>query len=239
MGGKTRDKSQPRPKNWPLEIPYLAAPLYSPQLTKEHLQSLRTRPAGAEDLTDVPRDLKPGPSTLVRITPISDPRHPAHGQCGLFAARDLKPGELIVPYLGEVHVGSASSDPRSPHAKSDYDLWLDHAADVAVDAARCGNEARFVNDYRGVPGKERANAEFRAVWDPRFGGGAGERGMAVFVLPAGKKAVGKAKTVGIAKGDEILISYGKGFWGRRREESEGGEAIETGEIYDDEGGSAH
>ncbi len=118
-----------------------------------------------------------------------------------------------------MHVGTTNNDEESHHAKSDYDLWLDHAADVAVDAAGMGNEARFVNDYRGIPGKERPNAEFRGTWDPRFGNGSGERGMAVFVLPAGKKAVGKARTVGIARGEEILLSYGKGFWDRRREEA--------------------
>lgn len=106
------------------------------------------------------------------------------------------------------------------YAKSDYDLWLDRDADLAVDAARMGNEARFVNDYRGVPGRggKKANAEFRVVWDPRR---TGERCMAVFVLPAGKRAKGKARVVGIACGEEVLVSYGRGFWQGRREEAEG------------------
>jgi hypothetical protein len=86
-----------------------------------------------------------------------------------------------------------------------------------------GNEARFVNDYRGVPGREgkKANAEFRVVWDARTG----EKCMAVFVLPAGKKAVGRARVVAIARGEEVLVSYGRGFWQGRREEGEqeGGE----------------
>jgi hypothetical protein len=139
--------------------------------------------------------------------PITNPSHPANGQAGLFAARDLRPGELIVPYLGNLHSGAAA-DPDS-----DYDLWLDREGDVAVDAAKMGNEARFVNDYRGVPGAKRANAEFRDVWWEDLG----EKGMAVFVLPAGKRAVGRARTVGVGRGEEILVSYGKGFWGGRRE----------------------
>lgn len=89
---------------------------------------------------------------------------------------------------------------------------------MAVDAARMGNEARFVNDYRGVPGAKRPNAEFRDVWWTDLEGG--ERGMAVFVLPAGKRAVGKARTVGVGKGEEILVSYGKGFWGGRKASGE-------------------
>lgn len=36
--------------------------------------------------------------------------------------------------------------------------------------------------------------------------------MAVCVLPEGKSGKGK----GIKKGQEILISYGRGFWGARK-----------------------
>lgn len=71
-----------------------------------------------------------------------------------------------------------------------------------------GNEARFINDYRGVPGVERPNAEFKEIWD----GNRKERGMGVWVLPEGKN--GKRK--GIRKGEEILVSYGRGFWGARK-----------------------
>ncbi|KAK0709493.1 hypothetical protein B0T26DRAFT_619641, partial [Lasiosphaeria miniovina] len=234
------------PKNWPAQIPYLTGPLYSPRLTAAHLAAIRTRPLPpAETDTDIvvgtfeiPRGLKPGPSAAVRITPITDPSHPAHGQCGLFAVRDLKPGELVVPYFGEVHVGSgpdAISEGEDEHAASDYDLWLDRDGNVAVDAARAGNEARFINDYRGVPvssgassysssrpaeglgglTRARPNAEFRAVWDPRLCQCRGEMTMAVFVLPAGKKKRQRKDGTqgGIAKGEEVLVSYGKGFWG--------------------------
>ncbi|RKU44872.1 hypothetical protein DL546_007091 [Coniochaeta pulveracea] len=204
------------PSNWPSSLPYLRSPIYSPSLTQAHLTAIRTP---SEALPSFPSSLLAGPHTNVRITPITDPAHPAYKQAGLFATRDLAPGELAVPYLGEYHP-SATTD-----LTSDYDLWLDKSADVAVDAARMGNEARFVNDYRGVPGRDgkRQNAEFKEVW---WAGkdGKGEKGMAVFVLPAGKRAVGRAKTVGIAKGEEILVSYGKGFWDQRRDEEAGMEA---------------
>lgn len=111
-------------------------------------------------------------------------------------------------YIGNVHGGRSEDLDAAP--ESDYDLWLDRDAGVAVDAAKSGNEARFINDYRGVA--ERPNAEFREVWSEKFG----QRCMAVFVLPerAGKagRAAGKG---GIAKGQEILVSYGKGFWSHR------------------------
>lgn len=44
--------------------------------------------------------------------------------------------------------------------------------------------------------------------------------VAVFVLPSGKNASAKAGASGIVKGAEILVSYGKGFWSKRREEDE-------------------
>lgn len=208
MGGP----KQTLPKNWPKSLPYLDSPAYSSALSIAQLQSLRSRPGDilAEGLREIPRDVKPGPCANVKITPITDALHPACGQAGLFATRALPAGSLILPYVGELHPADAAA-----HSSSDYDLWLDRSGDVAVDAARMGNEARFVNDYRGVPGVVRPNAEFGEVWDVRRG----EKGMAVFVLPAGKKAKGKGGG-GIAKGQEILVSYGRGFWEKRREEGE-------------------
>ncbi|TLD06019.1 uncharacterized protein PgNI_08327 [Pyricularia grisea] len=263
--------AKPLPKNWPKEIPYLSAPLRSPALTPAQLAAIRTPPSTTTTTTTPPSTIPPsfprGPNPAVEIRPITDPHHPAHGQAGLFATRRLEPGTLILPYLGEIHPGVDATDDKNnnnnnddnheqeyDYSKSDYDLWLSRDADVAVDAARCGNEARFVNDYRGVPGASRANAEFREVWDPRWryraaaaaadggggcggaGGGppvmaaqAGEWGMALFVLPVGKKTLarkqqqqsgsGKRSVGGIEKGEEILVSYGKGFWEKRKEES--------------------
>ncbi|EAA31148.2 hypothetical protein GE21DRAFT_8812 [Neurospora crassa] len=270
------------PLNWPSNLPYLTAPLFSPLLTPSHYSALRTRPPAdsIEPLDELPANYAAGPCKKAVILPITDKRHPACGQAGLFAARDLKPGELVVRYLGEIHPGGeewggrlvfpsseeekegeekekeeGDEDGKTDKVKqlveeekeeeeqvqynykqSDYDLWLDHALDLAIDAARCGNEARFVNDYRGVPSPafppgykpqskkeelfmKRPNAEFKVVWDPLRQ----ERTMAVYVLPAGKKAVGRAREVGVARGEEVVVSYGKGFWeGRRKAEEEGG-----------------
>ncbi|EGZ68432.1 hypothetical protein NEUTE2DRAFT_118283 [Neurospora tetrasperma FGSC 2509] len=262
------------PLNWPSNLPYLTAPLFSPLLTPSHYSALRTRPPAdsIEPLDELPADYVAGPCKKAVILPITDKRHPACGQAGLFAASDLKPGELVVRYLGEIHPGGeewggrlvfppredeeeeeSAEDGKTDEVKqmaeeeteeqvkynykqSDYDLWLDHALDLAIDAARCGNEARFVNDYRGVPNPafspgykpqskkeelfmKRPNAEFKVVWDPLRQ----ERAMAVYVLPAGKKAVGRVREVGIARGEEVVVSYGKGFWeGRKAEEEEEG-----------------
>lgn len=191
--------SQATPKNWPASLPYLTHPSYSPHLAKEQLRALKIR-GDIDDAACIPASLPFGPSASVKITPIAAAGHPACGQAGLFAARALAPGSLIVPYVGVVH--SARPPYSAAHERSDYDLWLDRDAEVAVDAAAAGNEARFVNDYRGV--RVRPNAEFRECWDSRRA----EKTMAVFVLPATKKSPGKkgggrataAAAQGIAKG---------------------------------------
>jgi len=181
---------------------------------------------------------------------------------------------------------------------SSYDLNLhrDGAIELAIDAARLGNEARFCNDYRGVPVQSITNttdtkwdrrqkrsakswntndysagiegdfvkpevpmaipnAEFRDVWfewagedDVVDGNDAtidaqnglkglsmnenkpetkqsrrkrrrknvGMRGVAIFVMPAGR--AGKRKE-GVKARQEILVSYGKGFWAHHGVES--------------------
>jgi SET domain-containing protein len=149
----------------------------------------------------------------VKITPISTPSHPAYGEAGLFATKDLKPGTFILQYIGEIHASSsdgpaspASKSATDPHTNSNYDLSLDREFGIGIDADKRGNEARFINDYRGIADKP--NAEFKEIWDERRK----ERGMGVWVLGEGKSGKGK----GIRKGEEILVSYGKGFWGARK-----------------------
>ncbi|RDW75073.1 SET-containing protein [Coleophoma cylindrospora] len=191
------------PKNWPPETKYISAPFLSPTLSKEARTSLLTR---SKESREIPASTPRGPSHTVHIKPINLPSHPANGQRGLFANKALKPGEFIIQYLGVYHCSTA--DPSTdPHAHSDYDLSLDRELKMGIDADKTGNEARFVNDYRGVA--ERPNAEFMEIWDPRRK----ERGIGVWVLGTGKSGNNGFK--GIKKGEEILISYGKGFWGAR------------------------
>jgi len=199
------------PKNWPSNIPYIVAPNYSKSLSSTHITALRTR---SNDTLEIPANTPKGPCPFVKITPIKTLSHPANGQSGLFATKDLKPGTFILQYLGEIH--ASSSTPISnvdPHANSDYDLSLDREQGIGIDAAKMGTEARFINDYRGIA--ERPNAEFREIWDDRRK----ERGMAVCVLREGKSGKGK----GIRKGEEILVSYGRGFWGARKSGEETGD----------------
>lgn len=182
------------PKGWPHSIEYITRPRYAahvPAAIKKHLQG---------DGRSVPA----APCPLVQIRRITTQGHPAHGQAGLFATRKIAANTFILDYMGEVHL-----DVRET---SDYDLSLvrlpaaQFAAvaesesgwiSVGVDAARCGNEARFVNDYRGVA--PRANAVFKE-W--RAGGG--ELRISVCSGPRG-----------IEKNEEIVVSYGKGWWSAR------------------------
>lgn len=151
------------------------------------------------------------------IRRIENTEHPACGQRGLFAARTIPPKTFIIQYIGEIHVDDRPS--------SDYDLSLlklsipalEAAGDtktintsspppstfvhVGIDAAYMGNEARFINDYRGT-GAERPNAFFKDI--------RGDNGMIHMTIWTGNEP--------ITKGKEILVSYGKGWWAARNED---------------------
>ncbi|KAL1951794.1 hypothetical protein VTO73DRAFT_943 [Trametes versicolor] len=135
------------------------------------------------------------PKPLVTIQLITETSHPACGQYGLFAAKKIPPHTLILDYIGEVHC-----DDRPD---SDYDLSLYRTPDyisVGIDAQHAGNEARFINDYRGVKGKPNAAFQERRT-------DSGELRMSVW---SGAEA--------LKKGDELLVSYGKSWWRERQHE---------------------
>lgn len=144
----------------------------------------------------------------MKIKKIAVTDHPAFGQCGLFANLNLQPGQWVLDYIGYVHP-AVETDPDS-----DYDLSLDRELQggVGVDARRMGNEARFMNDYRGIPGRVRRDGEFgksgkagpNVLFSERAVNGTGERRLCI--------VVGKEK---IKKGEELCVSYGKGFWKER------------------------
>ena len=189
------------PKGWDGETIYLHAPSYSKKLSSDKTNALILQKSGLGPNAQVYRTS--GPHLNVKITPILDPAHPAHGQHALYANQHLPPDSFILPYLGYVH------DQTDLNETSDYDLSLDRELGIGVDASKMGNEARFINDYRGVGSA--TNAEFRDIYVD-IGSGKVEKRVGVFVLSAGKS--GK-RTKGVGKGQEILVSYGKGFWSER------------------------
>jgi len=204
----TRHRNQ-IPSNWPPEITYLNLPQYSPLL-----------PASTINLLSAPSTLRSTPSSSISIRKITTPpTHPALNQNGLFASRNLSPGSFVCDYLGRYH----TLNPDDTDDASDYDLVLVRDLDgegngVGIDARFAGNEGRMVNDYRGV--KDKPNVEFREriveVEKARSmgGGGAaeGELRMALFVIK------GEKGWKGVKKGEELLVSYGRGFWNERLRE---------------------
>ena len=170
------------PAHWPSDISYLSVPSYAPSMPSSLVSDIRgSKPS-----------LPTTPCARVSIRRITAENHPAIGQYGLFAARNIPANSHICDYLGEVHCEDRDSD---------YDLSLlrsQGGTNVGVDASQKGNESRFVNDYRGI--KERPNALFKEGRTP-----SGE--LRISVWSASSK---------IRKGDEILVSYGKSWWMARR-----------------------
>ncbi|KAF2102274.1 hypothetical protein NA57DRAFT_34417 [Rhizodiscina lignyota] len=191
-----------KPSQWPENVEYIFSIKYSKNVRPETLQALITKPNTATTVKHTP-----GPCPRVRIKSITDPSHPAHDQHGLFASQHLAPSTYIISYVGYLHTKDEAD------SESNYDLSLDRELGIGVDATKHGNEARFINDYRGI--SDSPNAEFRDIWVD-MGGGKCEKRMGVYVLGAGRS--GK-KAKGIAKGEEILVSYGKGFWKERNKEA--------------------
>lgn len=170
-----------KPSSWPTNVQYSDSLCYHSSVTPEILSLIQGSPQRADKNTRS--------SVLIRC--ISDKSHPACGQYGLFAAKKIHPKTHILDYMGEVHC-----DERP---QSDYDLSLyrsQRGEDVGIDASVIGNEARFINDFRGV--REKPNAVFA---DGRST--SGELRMSVWSIG------------GIRKGEEILVSYGKAWWKAR------------------------
>lgn len=176
------------PKNWPSSVVYITKCVYSKKLSPETLAQLTTGniPQNPQQQQNAPG----GVSKLIRIKLITDKGHPACGQYGLFSSCKLTAKSHILDYMGYVHP-DFESDPTS-----DYDISLDSGLEIAIDAQRIDNEGRMVNDYRGIG--DRPNVMF----DDHIVNG--ERRMGIYVM---------AKD--IAKGEELLVSYGKGFWKAR------------------------
>ncbi|KAF2031924.1 hypothetical protein EK21DRAFT_62151 [Setomelanomma holmii] len=190
------------PKAWPSHVSYLFAPYYSKKLSAEKIHGLNLLRSDLPSNTLVYSTK--GPYTNVKISLVSDKTHPAYGQHALLATQHLPPDSFILPYLGRVH------DQADVDSTSDYDLSLDRDLGIGVDASVMGNEARFINDFRGVA--TAPNAEFRDIL-VSTGNNKAEKRVGVFVLSAGKSGK-RAKGIGL--GQEIVVSYGKGFWTERQ-----------------------
>ncbi|KAI0702446.1 hypothetical protein BC835DRAFT_1500853 [Cytidiella melzeri] len=185
--------SSSTPSHWPPDILYLKNQRYHSSVPE--IVRLRLRKCALPSAISQPQSGRGQRRPPVVIMQIQQDDHPAKGQLGLFAAKKIPPRSYIIDYAGEVHC-----DDRPD---SDYDLSLLRSQDghnVGVDASKMGNESRFINDYRGVA--ERPNVQFRESLN--------ETGELCMSIWSGNEA--------IKKGDELVVSYGKGFWKARRSE---------------------
>ncbi|KAF9535504.1 hypothetical protein CPB83DRAFT_830508 [Crepidotus variabilis] len=184
------------PSNWPSVVRFIQSPAYHvsvPAAVRSHIEgsciSLKN------NQIPISKDAK------VVIRRITDTSHPAFGQFGLFAGQRIPPKMHIIYYFGEIHC-----DDRSD---SNYDLSLcrlDGEINVGIDAHGMGNQARFVNDYRGIADKP--NSIFV---DGRLNSGA----LSMTIWSGNQE---------IKKGQEILVSYGKSWWQSRRSGPADGES---------------
>ena len=193
------------PASWPTGVTFLTRSRLSPTFERAHLPLLNessSYSAPSKALAAKQPQTQPFPKDLIKIKKITQEGHPAQGQLGLVALKRLEPKTKILSYLGVYHT--------RPHPESDYDLSVVRTlsseigeegpttVDIALDAARQGNAGRFVNDYRGIG--RAPNCQFVDVVDSN-----GWKGMEVWTLEKG-----------VNKGDELLVSYGKGWWAGRQ-----------------------
>ncbi|CCW69439.1 unnamed protein product [Phytomonas sp. Hart1] len=126
------------------------------------------------------------PEDLVEVRVITDPRHPAYRQSGLFAKRTISNNTIVTSYAGFIEVFSTSCNSRT------YTMGFGTINDdYALDAEFVGNHGRFANDPRSIEG---CTANMTA--ESRFN----SRGEPFTALVARRQ---------INEGEEILMAYGK------------------------------
>ena len=131
-------------------------------------------------------------SNRVYFKKITDPNHPAQGQFGLYCNLDhIKPGSWLLDYVGHIMLG------EDQDKTSDYVSDFGEKSELACDANRYGNEARFLNDYRNTGSYP--NVEFNTRRDAN-----GELRQGVFVRKAKDSRV-KPGFDGVRKDEELLV----------------------------------
>ena len=157
---------------WPADLPYL---------TESRWNAKRL---GTQAVRDAARLRMPG----VFIKKIADVAHPVCGAYGLFAAKAFRVGDVIGEYVGDV----VDKDECAAGGDGYMAALGDGDGCLGCDAGKMGNEARFINDYRGC-GLQNCRLS-RTI---------------IRTLPTVMVVVVKP----IKAGEEILANYGGGFWG--------------------------
>lgn len=170
------------PEGWPRTLQYTNQLLWNE--VPDECQFLRDKIA---DPTSVRRPKR------LKIAIIQNRKHPCHGEGGLYAGEDIEKGTFLIDYAG--HVSITLGDEHDTN-KSSYLLNLFHSEEhmlyIDVDAARAGNEARFLNDFHGVPGADAPNCQFWPYYD----------------TVTGEKRIGIKTIREVTTGQELLVDYG-------------------------------
>ncbi|KAJ3882354.1 SET domain protein [Lentinula edodes] len=186
-------KNVVEPSHWPKYLRYTQSYIYHSSVSLEVKKTINEGPKSSQRSSSSQNHNSQNHNHVV-IRHITEPSHPAYNQFGLFASKKIPAKAHILDYIGEIH-----ADER---LTSDYDLSLlrlQNGESIGIDASTTGNEARFINDYRGI--KLKPNAAFI---DYRTD--SGELKMGIW-----------AANEDIKKGDELLVSYGKAWWKARTE----------------------
>ncbi len=135
----------------------------------------------------------------LKIHKIKNKKHPCCGEGGLYAGEDIERGTFLLDYAGYVSVvlGDEHDTNRSSYL---LNLFSDEesAIYIDVDAARAGNEARFLNDWHGVPGAEEPNCQFWPYYDS----------------VTGEKRMGVKTIRDVSVGQELLVDYGGKYFAK-------------------------
>ena len=122
----------------------------------------------------------------VRVLPED---HKIPGQHGLFATQKWDPYDVIGEYVGKIVDDNFSTN------KYVADLYISSGgSSLGIDALENGNEMRYINDYRGISSLTNCQIS-KATVDRR----------PILLIIA---------TRSIDIGEEILMDYGDGYWGK-------------------------
>lgn len=220
-------KNVVEPSHWPKYLRYTQSYIYHSSVSLEVKKTINEGPKSPQRSSSS-QNHNSQKNNHVVIRHITEPSHPAYNQFGLFASKKIPAKAHILDYIGklsqdfpslkytncgckgEIHADERLTsgmqirgyDLTKTNCLSDYDLSLlrlKNGESIGIDASTTGNEARFINDYRGI--KLKPNAAFI---DYRTD--SGELKMGIW-----------AANEDIKKGDELLVSYGKAWWKARTE----------------------
>ncbi|KAI8823538.1 uncharacterized protein EV422DRAFT_359422 [Fimicolochytrium jonesii] len=184
-----RSTTLPAISGWPADFPYLLEYEWAPTIQSD----IRQRYVGwcaFADEDEIDRKSVSRSEGHLCVREITDQGHPARGEGGLFAARQIKQFQFIVDYVGVIRLTS--------EIPANLTYTLSFHGNLSVDASIRGNEGRFINDWHGIA--SRPNAAFDTYRDVETG-----------QVRVGAFSLNRT----IEPGEEIVVPYGAEFWGAK------------------------